>query len=128
MYLMDGSTRIMISRALNDSDRLSSCNRGARRFLADSESLFNVYSFKTVEDEDTGGNPDEFLMRFNVGGVNLNEAAFRALQQEISLQTARNRAAHLMGERDRPPLQRPGAAGRRHVPSHRRARRPHPAH
>jgi hypothetical protein len=86
MYLMDGSTRITISRALNDSDRLSSCNRGARRFLADSESLFNVYSFKTVDDEDTGGNPDEFLMRFNVGGVNMNEAAYRALQQEISLQ------------------------------------------
>src|SRR5512147_1144526 len=87
MYLMDGNTRIMISKALNDSDRLSSCNRGARRFLADSESLFNVYSFKTVEDEDTGGNPDEFLMRYNVGGVNMNQAAFHELRQEISLQT-----------------------------------------
>ena len=87
MYLMDGSTRIMISRALNESDRLSSCNRGARRFLADAESMFNVFSFKTVEDEDTGGNPDEFLMRFNVGGVNLSESGFRALQHEISLQT-----------------------------------------
>jgi len=87
MYLMDGSTRIMISGALNESDRLSSCNRGARRFLAETEGLFNVYSFKTVEDEDTGGNPDEFLMRFNVGGVNLNEVTFRALQREISLQT-----------------------------------------
>ena len=39
-----------------------------------------------MEDEDTGGNPDEFLMRFNVGGVNMSEAAFRALAQEISLQ------------------------------------------
>jgi hypothetical protein len=86
MYLMDGSKRIMISRALNQSDRLSSCNRGARRYLAETESLFNVYSFKTVADEDTGGNPDEFLMRFNVGGVNMSEAAFSALQQEISLQ------------------------------------------
>ena len=87
MYLMDGSARIMISRALNESDRLSSCNRGARRYFADLESLFNVYSFKTVEDEDTGGNPDEFLMRFNVGGVNMSEAAYRALAQEISLQS-----------------------------------------
>ncbi len=87
MYLMDGSTRIMISRALNESDRLSSCNKGVRRFLVDTESLFNVYLFKTFDDEDTGGNPDEFLMRFNVGGVNLNDVAFRALQQEISLQT-----------------------------------------
>ncbi len=87
MYLMDGSTRIMISKALNESDRLSSCNRGARRFLADAETMFNVFSFKTVEDEDTGGNPDEFLMRFNVGGINLSESAFLALQHEISLQT-----------------------------------------
>jgi hypothetical protein len=86
LYLMDGSTRIMISKALNESDRLSSCNKGARRFLAGTESLFNVYAFKTVEDEDTGGNPDEFLMRYNVGGINMNEAAFQKLQQEISLQ------------------------------------------
>ena len=85
MYLMDGSTHIMISKALNESDRLSSCNKGARRFLADVESLFNVYCFKTVEDEDTGGNPDEFLMRYNVGGVHINEDAFSALRQEISL-------------------------------------------
>ena len=48
--------------------------------------MFNVFAFKTVEDENTGGNPDEFLMRFNVGGVNLNESGFHALQQEISLQ------------------------------------------
>jgi len=85
MYLMDGSTRIMISKALNESDRLSSCNKGARRFLADLDTVFNVFSFKTVEDENTGGNPDEFLMRYNVGGVNINEAAFLQLRQEISL-------------------------------------------
>ena len=86
MYLLDGSSRIMISKALNESDRLSSCNKGARRFLGDGGSLFNVYSFKTVEDDDTGGNPDEFLMRYNVGGIHINQAAFSKLQQEISLQ------------------------------------------
>ncbi|MGI9103796.1 MAG: hypothetical protein ACR2IF_15255 [Terriglobales bacterium] len=85
MYLMDGETRIMISKALNESDRLSSCNKGARRLLADNEGLFNVYTFKTVEDEDTGGNPDEFLMRYNVGGVNMNQPAFEQLKKEISL-------------------------------------------
>ncbi len=86
LYLMDGDARIMISRALNESDRLSSCNKGARKFVTDAQTPFNVYSFKTVEDEDTGGNPDEFLMRFNVGGIHINEAAFCQLQQEISLQ------------------------------------------
>jgi hypothetical protein len=86
MYLMDGSKQIMISKALNESDRLSSCSKGMRRLLEDRELLFNVFSFKAVEDEDTGGNPDEFLLRYNIGGIHINEAAFQKLCGEISLQ------------------------------------------
>lgn len=86
MYLMDGSSRIMISGALNESDRLSSCSRGSRRYLNGAETLFNVYSFQTVDDEDTGGNPEEFLLRYNIGGIHINEPAFQKLTQEISLQ------------------------------------------
>ena len=86
MYLMDGNTQIMISKALNESDRLSSCSKGVRRLLENRELLFNVFSFKTVEDENTGGNPDEFLLRYNIGGIHINEAAFRKLRSEISLQ------------------------------------------
>ncbi|MGC2698052.1 MAG: hypothetical protein WA738_19875, partial [Candidatus Angelobacter sp.] len=47
---------------------------------------FNVFSFKAVEDDDTGGNPDEFLLRYNIGGIHINEAAFLKLRSEISLQ------------------------------------------
>jgi len=86
MYLMDGNKQIMISKALNESDRLSSCSKGVRRLLENRELLFNVFSFKTVEDENTGGNPDEFLLRYNIGGIHINEAAFRKLRGEISLQ------------------------------------------
>jgi hypothetical protein len=86
LYLMDGTQRIMISRALNESDRLSSCNKGMRRLLENLELLFNVFAFKTVEDEDTGGNPDEFLLRYNIGGIHINEEAFQKLRTEISLQ------------------------------------------
>jgi len=86
MYLMDGPNRIMISGALNESDRLSSCSRGSRRYLNGAETLFNVYNFQTVDDEDTGGNPEEFLLRYNIGGIHINEAAFQKLSQEISLQ------------------------------------------
>jgi hypothetical protein len=86
MYLMDGNKQIMISKALNESDRLSSCSKGMRRLLENRELLFNVFSFKTVEDENTGGNPDEFLLRYNIGGIHINEAAFRKLRAEISLQ------------------------------------------
>ncbi|MEO6119405.1 MAG: hypothetical protein ABIP12_01845 [Terriglobales bacterium] len=86
MYLMDGTHRIMISKALNESDRLSGCSKGARKYLANAEAMpFNVYSFQTVEDEATGGIPDEFLIRYNIGGIHINRAAFEKLKQEISL-------------------------------------------
>ncbi|MBZ5525202.1 MAG: hypothetical protein LAP21_23495 [Acidobacteriia bacterium] len=87
LYLVDGNQRIMISRALNESDRLSSCSKGLRRALEELNLLFNVFSFKTVDDENTGGNPDEFLLRYNVGGIHINEAAFRKLETEISLRS-----------------------------------------
>jgi hypothetical protein len=86
MYLMDGNKKIMISKALNESDRLSSCSKSVRGLLKDRDLLFNVFSFKAVADEDTGGNPDEFLLRYNIGGIHINEAAFQKLRGEISLQ------------------------------------------
>jgi len=86
MYLMDGARQIMISRAINESDRLSSCSKGMRQILEDRDLLFSVFSFKTVEDSETAGEPDEFLLRYNVGGIHINEAAFEKLQAEISLQ------------------------------------------
>ena len=84
MYLMDGKTPIMISQALNESDRLSSCGRSARRLLAGAEGLFNVYCFQTLAD-DAGGDSEDFLMRYNLGGICLGESAFRKLETEISL-------------------------------------------
>ncbi|MFB3916763.1 MAG: hypothetical protein ACE14M_08540 [Terriglobales bacterium] len=86
MYLMDGKSPIMISPALNASDRLSSCSKSARKLFAGVESLFNVFLFQTVDDADTAGQPDEFVIRYNIGGICLDEAGFRKLQQEISLQ------------------------------------------
>ncbi|HEY6270731.1 MAG TPA: hypothetical protein VIX19_01925 [Terriglobales bacterium] len=86
MYLMDGARQIMISKAINESDRLSSCSKGLRSVLESRELLFNVFSFKTVEDSETGGEPSEFLLRYNIGGIHINEAAFEKLRSEISLQ------------------------------------------
>jgi hypothetical protein len=85
MYLMDGSSQIMISKALNESDRLSSCSRSARKHLDGASSLFNVYSFQTVEDSQ-GLASEEFLVSYNIGGININQGAFEKLRQEISLQ------------------------------------------
>ena len=85
MYLLDGDNRIMISDALNESDRLASCTKGARRFLSGVEGLFNVYTFQIVDDEETGGAPEDFLVRYNIGGIHISGGAFEKLRQEISL-------------------------------------------
>ncbi len=98
MYLMDGSSRIMISKALNESDRLSSCSKAAREYAGLDENLFNVFSFKTVDDAQTGGTPEEFLIRYNIGGVHINHAAFQKLHHEIKLQLKEVRLPGLWGE------------------------------
>ena len=89
MYLMYGTQRIMISKALNESDRLSSCSKGARKFVADKRTPFNVFSLQTVQDKDITGNLDEFLVRYNISGVLISGPAFEKLQQEISLREHR---------------------------------------
>jgi class 3 adenylate cyclase len=86
LYLMDGSDRVMISDALNESDRLSSCSKRARRVLAGIETPFSVFAFQTLAEADADENPDDFLLPYNVGGIRMNEAAFQKLQLEISLQ------------------------------------------
>ncbi len=87
LYLMDGSTRVMISPALNESDRLSSCSRAARHYLANNPTSFNVFAFQGAEGGADGNDSEEFLVRYNIGGVHLDQAAFEKLRQEISLRT-----------------------------------------
>jgi hypothetical protein len=85
LYLMDGTSRIMISQALNQSDRLSACNRLARRIVGENRTSFNVYGFQTTSETDA--DPDEFLVRYNLGGIQISGEAFQKLGQEISLRT-----------------------------------------
>jgi len=86
MYLMDGEQRIMISDALNESDRLSACNKRVRKAIESMRSPFNVYAFQTVSDGDSADHPDDSFIRYNLNGIRLSEAAFQRLQQEISLE------------------------------------------
>lgn len=85
MYLMDGDQKIMISDALNESDRLSSCSRKVRKTVKASNTPFNVYAFQTATDVGIEENPEDFLLKYNVNGIRMSEAAFRKLEQEISL-------------------------------------------
>jgi class 3 adenylate cyclase len=84
-YWIDGDSRIMISRALNLSDRLSSCSKVAKRLLAQVSSPFRLFLFQTVMAGTSEEEADEFLIRYNLNGVELNEEGFGKLSEEISL-------------------------------------------
>src|SRR5579862_45618 len=86
-YWVDSDSRIMISRALNLSDRLSSCSKVARRLLGDKVSLFRLFVFQPAMQGAEEDEADEFLIRFNLNGVELNEEGFAKLSEEIALQS-----------------------------------------
>lgn len=85
LYLMDGERQIMISEALNESDRLSACNKRARKVMEPQAGPFHVYAFQAA-DIDENGNPEDVTLSFNLSGIHMNEDAFKKLQQEISLE------------------------------------------
>jgi hypothetical protein len=92
LYLMDGEHRIMISDAINTSDRLSSCSKRVRKKLAPHAGVFQVYSVQIGggggnenEMASAEGGAEEMRLNYNVGGICLAETAFHKLQQEISL-------------------------------------------
>ena len=47
--------------------------------------LFRVYAFQ-VGDVPEGASAEDYTWSYNLGGIRMNEAAFRKLQQEISLE------------------------------------------
>jgi class 3 adenylate cyclase len=85
LYLMDGEHQIMISEALNESDRLSACNKRARKVMEPQAGPFHVYAFQAAE-LDENGNPEDVILSFNLGGIRMNETAFRKLEKEITLE------------------------------------------
>ena len=87
LYLMDGTNRIMISEALNLSDRLSACHKRARHHIRDVKSFFNVFVFQIADEQAVAGAIEDFLLNYNVGGIHLPRAAFDKLATEISLET-----------------------------------------
>jgi len=82
---MDGDSRIMISRALNLSDRLSSCSKIAKRLFQTNPSPFNVFLLQTLMEDAVEDEGEELLVRYNLNGIELNEDGFQKLSKEISL-------------------------------------------
>jgi hypothetical protein len=86
-YWTDGDSRIMISKALNLSDRLSGCAKLAKRMLAGQKTHFFVFQFLNVMEGASPEELDEFLVRYNMNGIELNEEGFQKLSEEISLES-----------------------------------------
>jgi len=84
-YWADGDSRIMISKAVNLSDRLSGCAKLAKRMLGAQKTLFSVFQFLNAMEGASAEELDEFLVRFNMNGIELNEEGFQKLSEEISL-------------------------------------------
>jgi len=82
---MDNDSRIMISRALNLSDRLSSCSKMVKRLFAQNPAPFNVYLLQTLMEDAVEDEGEELLVRYNLNGIELNEEGFQKLSTEISL-------------------------------------------
>jgi hypothetical protein len=84
-YWTDGDSKIMISKALNLSDRLSGCAKLAKRLLTNQVSDFSLFQFLTALEGASPEELDEFLVRYNMNGIELNDEGFQKLGEEISL-------------------------------------------
>jgi hypothetical protein len=85
-YWTDGESKIMISKALNLSDRLSGCAKLAKRMLSGQKTDFALFQFLTAMEGASAEELDEFLVRYNMNGIELNEEGFQKLSEEISLE------------------------------------------
>jgi hypothetical protein len=79
----------MISPAINQADRLSGCNKALRRVLDKNDQAFNfhLYVCQTANGHNKALSEDEIVLRYNVNGIELNEAGFEKLAAEIDLKT-----------------------------------------
>ena len=82
---MDADSRVMISRALNLSDRLSSCSKMAKRLFKENPSPFNVFLLQTLMEDAVEDEGDELVVRYNSNGIELNEEGFQKVGAEIAL-------------------------------------------
>lgn len=82
---MDGDSKIMISKALNLSDRLSSCTKITKRLFRDNQSPFKVFVLQPLMEDAAADEGEELLVRYNLNGIELNEEGFQKLSAEISL-------------------------------------------
>jgi hypothetical protein len=84
-FLYDEGRRIMISSAINQADRLSSCSGLLRRSgYEPANAAFRVSVVRDAVGGERAG-PGRDLLTYNVNGVKLDESAFLKLQEELAM-------------------------------------------
>jgi len=85
-FLYDGDQRIMISPAIGDADRLSSCSWKLRhKYASKTNLLTHVMVFQQPLDDAFRGEKGMTTFRYNLNGIELDQKAFEKLQSEIVL-------------------------------------------
>lgn len=90
LFLFDDKRPIMISSAIGDADRMSSCSWRLRDEYDPGH--FNVSAFALEERDSQKGEKGQALIRYNVNGVVLDDAAFEKLQTEVHFRRLKARA------------------------------------
>lgn len=84
-FLYDGNQRIMISPAIGDADRLSSCSWKLRRkYSQDRNLLTHVMVFRQPSTDTSHGEKGMTTFRYNLNGIELDIEAFKKLQKEMA--------------------------------------------
>ncbi len=85
-FLYDGDQRVMISPAIGDADRLSSCSWKLRRHFANQRNLLTrVMVFQQPATDSFKGEKGMTTFRYNLNGIELDSAGFAKLCSEMSL-------------------------------------------
>jgi len=92
-YLYDEKRRIMISSAINQADRLSSCSSGIRRPLEKNGLRNNHIEVMLAKRAGPSRDEDESdkLIRYNVNGIELDAPSFFKLKKELVLRRVKLR-------------------------------------
>jgi len=85
-FFFDGDNRIMISPAINKADRSSGCAKSLRKLFSAKKMPFNLYVFQKIPEKYIDATDDDLFIRYNVRGIELSEAGFEKLSEEIELE------------------------------------------
>ena len=81
LFLFDEDHPIMISSAIGNADRMSSCSWRLRGNFEPGD--FHVGVFVMADDDKDKGEKGQALVRYNVNGIVIDDAAFVKLEKEV---------------------------------------------